>query len=73
MRSMTSATCARRDRQLRQIVALVEGGAHQRAAGLALEHLACFPNDTEALVRAGALSDDTRPTADLGSNQREHP
>ena len=65
MRSMTSSTCARRDRQLHQIAALVAAGAHQRAAGLALEHLVCFPQDAEALVEAGAFTDEPTPTADL--------
>ena len=46
----------RRDRQLRQIAALVAAGAHQRATGLALEHVACFPQDADALVAVGAIT-----------------
>ena len=54
----------RRERQLREIVALVDAGALQRAAGLALEHLACFPQDGEALAHAGALADRCPPATD---------
>ena len=39
----------RRRRQLAEITALLEGGRHDRARGLALEHLAEFPEDAESL------------------------
>jgi glutamine amidotransferase PdxT len=45
----TRAT-ARRERQLVEIAALVVRGAHERAAGLALEHRAAFPEDTALLL-----------------------
>ena len=48
--------CGRRDRQLRQIAALVAAGAQQRATGLALEHLACFPQDADALAEVRAIT-----------------
>jgi len=57
---------ARRDRQLLEITALIAAGAHQRAAGLALEHLAGFPQDAGALTDALA---DRHPPADAGPNQ----
>jgi hypothetical protein len=41
----------RRDRQLLQIAALIVAGDMQRAAGLALEHVAAFPHDAD--VAAG--------------------
>jgi acyl-CoA reductase-like NAD-dependent aldehyde dehydrogenase len=44
-------TTARRERQIVQIAALVVGGAHERAAGLSLEHAAQFPDDAELLHR----------------------
>jgi hypothetical protein len=42
---------ARRERQIVQVVALVVSGARERAAGLALEHTAEFPDDAELLAR----------------------
>jgi hypothetical protein len=45
----TRAT-ARRERQLVEIAALVVAGARDRAAGLALEHRAEFPDDAEMLT-----------------------
>jgi hypothetical protein len=45
----TRAT-ARRERQLVEIAALVVAGARGRAAGLALEHQAEFPDDAELLT-----------------------
>jgi hypothetical protein len=59
----------RRVRQLREIAALVDAGAHQRAAGLALEHLACFPEDAAALVDAGAVTEPT-PAEGAGPDRR---
>jgi hypothetical protein len=46
---------ARRERQIVQIAALVVAEHRERAAGLALEHAAEFPDDADLLVRvAGA-------------------
>jgi hypothetical protein len=42
---------ARRDRQVVEIATLVVGGAAGRAAGLALEHIAQFPDDADLLDR----------------------
>jgi hypothetical protein len=71
---MTSPSpCGRRGRQLCQIAALVAAGAHQRATGLALEHLACFPQDAERLVEAGAIIDRSTVSAEAGSNERKDP
>ena len=71
---MTSPSpCGRRDRQLRQIAALVAAGAHQRATGLALEHLACFPHDADVLVEAGAITTRSRSSAEAGPNERKDP
>jgi len=42
---------ARRERQIVQIAALVVGGAHERAAGLTLEHTTQFPEDVELMAR----------------------
>jgi hypothetical protein len=49
---------ARRERQIVQIAALVVGGAHERAAGLSLEHATQFPDDAELLdrVTGGAIT-----------------
>lgn len=44
-------TTARRERQIVQIASLVVSGAHERAAGLSLEHAAQFPDDAELLAR----------------------
>ena len=41
---------ARRERQVVEIAALVVCGAHQRAAGLAREHAAEFPEDAALLA-----------------------
>ena len=40
----------RRDRQLLQIAALIVAGDMQRAAGLALEHVAAFPHDADVAI-----------------------
>ena len=49
---------ARRDRQIVEIAALVVAGDRARAAGLALEHAAEFPEDVEVLVH---VADTARP------------
>ena len=49
---------ARRDRQIVEIAALVVAGNRARAAGLALEHTAEFPDDADLLARVSAA---TRP------------
>ena len=41
---------ARRERQVVEIAALVVGGHGERAAGLALEHTAEFPDDADLLA-----------------------
>jgi len=46
-----SRATARRERQLVEIAALVVTGDRARAAGLALEHIAEFPEDSELLTR----------------------
>ena len=51
---------ARRHRQIIEIAALVVAGQPARAAGLALEHTAAFPEDVELLV---CVADATRPGA----------
>jgi hypothetical protein len=43
-------TTARRERQIVQIAALLVDGKRARAAGLALEHAAEFPDDAELLT-----------------------
>lgn len=48
-------TTARRDRQIVQIAALVVAGHRERAAGLALEHTAEFPDDADLLARVAEL------------------
>jgi hypothetical protein len=42
---------ARRERQVIEIAALVVAGDRARAAGLALEHAAEFPDDAQLLAR----------------------
>ena len=42
-------TNARRDRQVVEIAALIVAGDRERADGLALEHLAAFPDDADLL------------------------
>lgn len=42
---------ARRERQIVEIAALVVAGDGERAAGLALEHTAEFPDDADLLAR----------------------
>jgi len=49
---------ARRDRQVVEIAALVVAGNRARAAGLALEHTAEFPDDADLVARVAAA---TRP------------
>lgn len=46
-----SRVIARRERQVVEIAALVVAGDPGRAAGLALEHTAEFPDDAELLAR----------------------
>jgi hypothetical protein len=43
----------RRDRQILEIATLVVAGERERAAGLALEHLAAFPDDEAVVARMG--------------------
>ena len=45
---------ARRDRQVVEIAALIVAGKAERAAGLALEHTAEFPDDADLLARLAA-------------------
>jgi len=47
---------ARRERQIVEIAALVIAGDTERAAGLALEHTAQFPDDSELLSRISVTS-----------------
>ena len=49
-----SRMTARRERQVVEIAALVVAGDRERAAGLALEHLAEFPDDAELLAHVTA-------------------
>ena len=42
---------ARRDRQIVEVAALVVAGNGARAAGLALEHAAEFPDDADLMAR----------------------
>jgi hypothetical protein len=49
---------ARRDRQIIEIAVLVVAGDRARAAGLALEHAAGFPEDIALLA---PVADTTRP------------
>jgi len=51
-------TTARRERQIVQIAALVVEGQRGRAAGLALEHIAEFPDDAELLDRVARQNDE---------------
>jgi hypothetical protein len=46
-----STACARRNRQVLEIVALIVDGARERADGLALLHVAEFPEDADLLAR----------------------
>jgi len=47
---------ARRERQIVEIAALVIAGDAERAAGLALEHTAEFPDDADLLTRVAGAS-----------------
>jgi hypothetical protein len=47
---------ARRERQIVEIAGLVIAGERERAAGLALEHTAKFPDDAELLVRVAGIT-----------------
>jgi hypothetical protein len=47
---------ARRERQIVEIAALTVAGDVERAAGLALEHTAQFPDDVELLEHISATS-----------------
>jgi hypothetical protein len=49
---------ARRERQIVEIAALIVGGDAERAAGLALEHTAEFPDDAGLLARVTPMSPD---------------
>jgi hypothetical protein len=44
-----SRITARRERQVVEIASLIVAGHRERAAGLALEHVAEFPDDAELL------------------------
>jgi len=48
---MNATTNARRQRQLGEIASLVVAGSHERAQGLAMIHVAEFPEDTGVLAR----------------------
>jgi hypothetical protein len=48
---------ARRERQVVEIAALVVAGDRARAEGLALEHTAEFPGDSELLARVSPTRD----------------
>ena len=48
---MNATTNARRQRQLGEIASLAVAGANERAQGLAMIHVAEFPEDTEVLAR----------------------
>jgi hypothetical protein len=52
---------ARRERQIVEIAALVVLNDEDRAAGLALEHLAEFPDDADLLGRISARSAAKQP------------
>ena len=54
---------ARRDRQVVEIASLVVAGDPERAAGLALEHTAEFPDDTDLLTRVAGASVQRRASA----------
>jgi hypothetical protein len=47
---------ARRERQIVEIAALVIASNAERAAGLALEHVAEFPEDADVMARISAKS-----------------
>jgi hypothetical protein len=47
---------ARRERQVVEIAALIVAGSADRAAGLALEHTAQFPDDAELMTHISATS-----------------
>lgn len=49
-------TRARRERQIVEIAALIVAEDRERAVGLALEHLAEFPEDDELLARIAPAS-----------------
>src|SRR5215207_2178208 len=55
---------ARRDRQVVEIASLVVAGDPERAAGLALEHTAEFPDDTDLLTRVAGASSSAAPAPD---------
>jgi|tagenome__1003787_1003787.scaffolds.fasta_scaffold20607406_2 hypothetical protein len=52
---------ARRERQIVEVAALVVGGEGERAAGLALEHLAEFPSDAVLMEQVSARSAGLQP------------
>ena len=52
-----SRATARRERQIVEIAAHVVAGNRSRAAGLALEHAAEFPHDTDLLARVACAID----------------
>ena len=52
-----SRATARRERQVVEIAALVVAGHRARATGLALEHMAEFPDDAELLARVAPIGD----------------
>jgi len=47
---------ARRDRQIVEVAALVVAGHGARAAGLALEHAAEFPDDADLMARVAGTA-----------------
>jgi len=47
-------TIARRGRQVIEIAALVVAGHRERATGLALEHVAAFPDDAGLVARVAS-------------------
>jgi hypothetical protein len=47
---------ARRERQVVEIAALIVAGSADRAAGLALEHTAQFPDDAELMTHISVTS-----------------
>ena len=55
---------SRRERQITEIAALVAAGNGERAAGLALEHIAEFPDDADLLPRS--RGDDNAATGAAG-------
>ena len=55
---VVARVAARRARQVDEITSLVAAGHHERATGLALVHLAEFPEDGDVLERLTAQRSD---------------